>query len=60
MIAVTFLAVGPQPAVGYALLLVGVVLAASRFLLGVHFISDVVSGAVFGIFAGAVGYLLLI
>lgn len=60
VIAVTFLAVGPQPAVGCALLLVGVVLAAIRFLLGVHFISDVVAGAVFGIFAGAVGYLLLI
>lgn len=60
VIAVTFLAVGPQPAVGYVLLLAGVVLAAIRFLLGVHFISDVAAGAVLGILAGAVGYLLLI
>lgn len=60
VIAMTFLAASPKPAAGYALLLVGVLLAAIRFLLGVHYISDVVAGAAFGILAGVAGYLLLI
>ena len=43
------------PLLGAAVLLVGVCLAASRVLLGIHFIRDVVSGAVIGAASGAVG-----
>ena len=60
VIATTFLAVGPQPAAGYVLLVAGAIIGAIRVLLGVHYISDVAAGAVFGILAGIVGYMLLI
>lgn len=60
VIATTFLAVGPQPVAGYVLLFAGTIIGAIRVLLGVHYVSDVIAGAFFGILAGVAGYLLLI
>ncbi len=42
------------------LFLVGFALAASRVLLGIHFIRDVVAGALVGVIAGVVGLVLII
>ena len=43
------------PAVGGAVLLLGVYIAAARVLLGYHFARDVIWGAVSGTLAGAIG-----
>ena len=45
------------PSLGAVVLLVGICLATSRVLLGIHFIRDVVSGAVIGVIAGVLGAL---
>ena len=45
------------PFLGAAALLIGVYLATSRVLLGIHFIRDVVAGAAIGTLAGVVGTL---
>lgn len=46
-----------MPALGATALLVGVYLAVSRVLLGIHFVRDVAAGAVIGTLAGAIGAL---
>ena len=46
-------------ALGIGLLLLGAVLAALRVLLGVHFIRDVVAGALIGVISGVIGLLTL-
>ena len=52
-------AVFPYPAIGISLLAVGTILAASRVLLGMHFIRDVLTGALIGAFAAIVGVITL-
>lgn len=47
------------PAVGFALAICGSLLAVTRVLGGVHFIKDVVAGAISGIGLGLAGFLLL-
>ncbi len=47
------------PPVGWALLAVGVLLAAARVVGGVHFPKDVIAGAAIGLCAGAVGFYLI-
>ena len=47
----------PSPALGSAVLALGVYIAAARVLLGFHFIRDVILGAVLGAVMGAVGVL---
>ena len=56
LIAVTFICLGPNPVVGWVLLIAGVILGAIRVLLGVHYLSDVLVGAIAGIAAGMIGY----
>lgn len=43
---------------GVSLMITGLALAASRVLLGIHFIRDVLAGALIGIVSGAVGMLI--
>ena len=57
MIAFTFLWI--FPAVGCLLLVVGVLLALIRVIGGVHFPRDVFAGALFGVAAALVGYVIL-
>ena len=47
-------------ALGIGLLLLGAVLGVMRVLLGVHFIRDVVAGALIGVISGAIGLLTLL
>lgn len=56
MIAVTFLYLGPSPYVGLVLIIIGTILAGLRVALGVHFVSDVVVGAIAGILFAVIGY----
>lgn len=44
-----------MPLLGSSVLVIGIYLAAARVLLGYHFISDVISGAIIGTVAGVVG-----
>lgn len=59
VIAMTFICKGPNPMVGVALLFVGGILGVLRVVLGVHFTSDVLVGAMVGILAGIVGYIII-
>lgn len=43
-----------------ALLLIGCAISVSRVLLGMHFVRDVLAGAVIGVLAGVIGILILI
>jgi membrane-associated phospholipid phosphatase len=45
---------------GIGLLLIGLALIASRVLLGIHFIRDVVAGAAIGIISGLIGIFFVI
>jgi membrane-associated phospholipid phosphatase len=56
IIAVTFLYLGPDPMIGLALFAAGVILGIIRILIGVHYVSDVVVGAIVGILAGFIGF----
>ena len=47
-----------SPYIGVAVLLLGVILAIERTLLGIHFLKDVVVGALIGILSGAIGMLI--
>ena len=47
-----------SPYVGAATLLFGAVIAISRVLLGIHFLRDVVVGAVIGVASGVIGILI--
>ncbi len=58
VIAMTYFCLSPWWGFGVILMGVGVLLAAVRVLMGVHFISDVIAGAVVGILAGVIGYIL--
>ncbi len=58
VIATTFLGVGFTLA-GVILFLVGVCLAAVRVYCGVHFLSDVIAGAVAGVLSGVIGFWIL-
>ena len=58
MIAMTFLLATPWTLAGCALLLAAVFLSVLRVVSGVHYPSDVAAGALAGIVAGLVGYLL--
>lgn len=46
------------PWLGAALLAVGVIMATARVLLGIHFIRDVIAGALIGALSGVIGVLL--
>ena len=48
-------AVGAYPAVGAVLLILTLILAISRVLLGIHFLRDVIAGGLIGIFSGVIG-----
>lgn len=52
IIAMIFLLCTPFPAYGILLLLLGVLIASMRVLSGVHYPSDVLAGAAFGVLAG--------
>ena len=54
MIGMTFLQV--QPDLGFLFMFMGILLAVLRVFGGVHFIKDVVAGALFGIIFGCIGY----
>lgn len=58
VIATTFLGVGCTLA-GAILLFVGVCIAAVRVYCGVHFLSDVIAGAVAGVLSGVIGFWIL-
>ena len=45
---------------GIGLVLLGIALAVSRVLLGIHFIRDVVCGAIVGVISGLIGIFFLI
>ena len=47
------------PAAGITLAVLGLILAVSRVLCGVHFIRDVLAGALSGIVLGAIGFYLI-
>jgi membrane-associated phospholipid phosphatase len=49
----------PWEPAGVILLAAGLLLAAIRVLAGVHYLSDVVAGALIGILAAAIGYQIL-
>ena len=44
-----------NPTLGAALLLFGIALAVSRVLLGIHFLRDVIAGAIIGILSSLIG-----
>ena len=48
----------PYPLLGISLLALGIVMAVCRVLLGIHFIRDVVAGAVLGAVCGVIGVLI--
>lgn len=48
-----------HPILGILLLLFGVCLGACRVLLGIHFIKDVLAGALVGVFSGTAGMLIV-
>ena len=58
IIAMTFFAVCPVPVLGGIIFVLGILLAVVRVFAGVHFPKDVISGAIFGIAAGYIGYFL--
>ncbi len=47
------------PIIGIVFILLGIVLAALRVVIGVHFINDVIAGAALGILCGIFGYYLI-
>lgn len=49
-----------SPVLSLILVLVGVILAVSRVLLGMHFVIDVVAGGLIGILSGIIGILIVI
>lgn len=57
VIAMTYLLWSPVPVIGIFLLFFGILLAGIRGLSGVHYVSDVIAGAVCGILAGILGYI---
>lgn len=57
VIAMTYLLWSPVPVLGIFLLFFGILLAGIRVLSGVHYVSDVIAGAVCGILAGILGYI---
>ena len=57
VIAMTYLLWSPVPVIGIFLLFFGILLAGIRVLSGVHYVSDVIAGAVCGILAGILGYI---
>lgn len=58
MIAMTFLCQSPFTWVGVVVMVFSVGMAVVRVISGVHYISDVVAGAMCGIIAGIVGYII--
>ena len=59
VIAMSWLYLFPWEPAGVILLAAGLLLAALRVLAGVHYLSDVVAGALIGILAAAIGYQIL-
>lgn len=59
VIGTTFLAVAPSPIFGIVVLLLGVALAIVRVCTGLHFPRDVVAGALLGMAAGSLCFVLL-
>ena len=57
VIAMTFLLASPWTWLGLIFVVLSVLLAMVRVLSGVHYISDVMAGAAFAIFAAVVGYI---
>ncbi len=53
------LALGCSPLLGAVLLALGVLMAAARVMLGIHFIHDVAAGAAIGMLSGIAGLLIL-
>ena len=47
-----------NPALGVCLIISGVILAATRVLLGIHFVKDTAAGALIGIISGTLGMLI--
>ncbi len=59
VIAMSWLYLFPWEPAGVILLAAGLLLASLRVLAGVHYLSDVVAGALIGILAAAIGYQIL-
>jgi membrane-associated phospholipid phosphatase len=59
VIAATFFYAGINPLIGVAIFAAAVMLGVIRILSGVHFVSDVIAGAIAGILAGVIGYVLI-
>lgn len=59
VIALTFLMVSPWSWLGILFIIMTALLATVRVLSGVHYISDVVAGALFAIVAAVVGYIII-
>ena len=49
-----------SPVIAVALAVLGVILAINRVLVGIHFVRDVVAGAIVGIISGALGILIVL
>lgn len=58
MVAMTFLCHSPFVWVGIIMIVLSVIIAVIRVLSGVHYISDVIAGAICGIIAGIFGYII--
>lgn len=57
IIAMTYLLLSPWKALGWFLLAISICLGIIRVISGIHYISDVVAGAAFGVLAGVLGYM---
>ena len=58
VIAMTFLLASPWSWLGVLFIVITVLLAIVRVLSGVHYVSDVVVGAIFGVLAAVIGYMM--
>lgn len=59
VIAIAFWASLPQPWIGAVIMMLGVALAAARVVSGVHFLRDVLAGAILGVLCGIIGFYLM-
>ena len=49
-----------SPVIAAALAAIGVILAVNRVLVGIHFVRDVIAGAIVGVISGALGILIVL
>lgn len=59
IISMTYLVYSPWQLIGIGMLVLSCILGIIRVVSGVHFISDVIAGAAFGIIVGMIGYFVI-